>query len=41
MSHHCATEFGVRGFTEVLRTEMLLDRRRVAVALERRLRADG
>lgn len=32
-SHYCAAKFGVRGFTEALRTEMLLTRQPVRVTL--------
>jgi len=33
MSHYCASKFAVRGFTESLRTEMLLDRHPVRVSV--------
>jgi NAD(P)-dependent dehydrogenase (short-subunit alcohol dehydrogenase family) len=33
MSHYCASKFGVRGFTESLRTEMLEDRHPVGVTV--------
>lgn len=33
LSHYCAAKFGVRGFTEALRTEMLLTRQPVRVSV--------